>query len=117
MVGSKGVTIMKRVRQYVVRTLVAALATTQLTITSGCATLAHRSSLSGGLVRTTAQCDGTDSTCPWLWGDAAWLLAGVVPGLVGFAVDFGSGACKHDNLGDKTARTIDEDTDEFASKR
>ena len=72
---------------------------------------------SGGLVRTTAQCDGTDSTCPWLWGDAAWLVAGVVRGLVGFAVDLGSGACEHDNLGDEIARTIDEETDEFASTR
>ena len=108
---------MKRVHQYVGRTLVAAVATAQLTITSGCATMAHRSSQSGGLVRTTAQCDGTDSTCPWLWGDAAWLVAGVVPGLVGFAVDFGSGACKHDNLGDEIARTIDDETAELASKR
>lgn len=29
---------------------------------------------------------------PWLIGDAAWLLLGVVPGLVALGVDFGTGA-------------------------
>ena len=63
---------------------------------SGCATLAHRSSVSGQHVHTTSNCDGHGDVCPWLVGDALLLLPGVVPGVVAFAVDVGTGAWDHD---------------------
>ena len=64
----------------------------------GCATLAHRSSVSGDQVRHTSNCAGDGKTCPWIAADAALLLAGIVPGVVALAVDFGSGSWQHDNL-------------------
>ncbi len=74
--------------------LTAVLAAALLLSGSGCATLAHRNS-AGHRARSTEMCKGDESVCPWLAGDAAWLLAGVIPGVVAFIVDFGSGAWKH----------------------
>ena len=74
---------------------------------SGCATLAHRSSASGQRVQTTSNCDGQGDVCPWLAGDALLLLPGIVPGVVAFIVDFGTGAWQHDGHGD-TASPADE---------
>ena len=62
---------------------------------SGCATLAHRSSVSGQYARSTANCSGTGEVCPWLLGDAGLLLLGIVPGVIAFIVDFGTGAWRH----------------------
>jgi hypothetical protein len=80
-------------RRFVAITLVAG----HLALASGCATLAHRSSVSGKYVRSTAQCTGAGDTCPWIWGDAGLLLLGVVPGVVAFIVDFSNGAIHHNH--------------------
>ncbi len=80
-------------RRFVAITLVAG----HLVLASGCATMAHRSSVSGQYVRSTAQCTGAGGTCPWIWADAGLLLLGVVPGVVAFVVDFGTGAIHHDH--------------------
>ncbi|RME40183.1 MAG: hypothetical protein D6788_03940 [Planctomycetota bacterium] len=80
------------------------LAIGSLLASSGCATLAHRSSVSGRYVRHTANCTGEGDKCPWLASDALLLFAGIVPGVVAFAVDFSSGAWKHDNLPDEDER-------------
>lgn len=80
-------------RRFVAVTLVAG----HLALASGCATLAHRSSVSGQYVRSTAQCTGASDTCPWIWGDAGLLLLGVVPGVIAFVVDFSTGALNHDH--------------------
>ena len=69
-------------------------------LSSGCATLAHRSSVSGQHAQTTSNCDGHGDVCPWLGGDALLLIPGVVPGVVAFAVDFGTGAWQHDGHGE-----------------
>ena len=63
--------------------------------TSGCATLAHRSSGTGQGRQSTLHCAGRGDTCPWLIGDALLLLPGIVPGVIAFAVDFGTGAWRH----------------------
>ena len=82
------------------RYVVSVLAMVSLFWTSGCATLAHRSSASGQRVNATADCAGHGDTCPWLIGDALLLLPGVVPGVIAFAVDFGTGAWRHDGHAD-----------------
>ena len=66
-----------------------------LALASGCATLAHRSAVSGQHVPATEYCTGSGDTCPWLWADAGLLLLGVVPGVIALIVDFGSGAWQH----------------------
>ncbi len=76
------------------RLMTALLIAITLCWSSGCATLAHRND-SGQRMRTSAACEGHGEVCPWLAGDAAWLLAGVVPGVVAFVVDFSTGAWKH----------------------
>lgn len=91
------------------RTLSTMLILGHLCLASGCATLAHRSSVSGNRVRSTSNCSGAGSVCPWLWADAGLLLLGIVPGVVAFIVDFGTGAWQHDYPVD--AR----DTEEVAS--
>ena len=80
-------------RRFVAITLVAG----HLALASGCATMAHRSSVSGQYVRSTSQCTGAGGTCPWIWGDAGLLLLGVVPGVIAFVVDFSTGAIHHDH--------------------
>ena len=75
--------------------------------TSGCATLAHRSSVSGQGVRTTSNCGGQGGACPWLIGDALLLLPGIVPGVIAFAVDFGTGAWRHDAYADAASPSDD----------
>ncbi|MEK6797829.1 MAG: hypothetical protein AABZ12_02560 [Planctomycetota bacterium] len=66
---------------------------------SGCATLAHKTDASGLHARRTEKCDGANGVCPWVAADCAWLLAGVVPGVVALVVDWGTGCWNHDNLG------------------
>ena len=80
-------------RRFVALTLVAG----HLVLANGCATLAHRSNVSGKYVASTVQCPGAGDRCPWIWGDAGLLLLGIVPGVVAFIVDFGTGAIQHDH--------------------
>ena len=77
------------------RTVTVLLIASHLALSSGCATLAHRSSVTGQRMRVTSNCDGTGDVCPWLWGDAGLLLLGVVPGVIAFIVDFGNGTWRH----------------------
>lgn len=65
----------------------------------GCATMAHRSSMSNTPVRRTADCNGVGEVCPWVAGDTLLLFAGVLPGLIAFAVDYSTGAWNHNNIG------------------
>jgi hypothetical protein len=83
-------------RRWVAALLVAAT----VACTAGCATLAHRSSVSGHRVRTTSNCAGEGDVCPWLIGDALLLLPGIIPGVIAFAVDFGTGAWRHTGYAD-----------------
>ena len=85
------------------RSVAWALVSASLCLSTGCATLAHRSSVSGERVRTTSDCSGSGDTCPWLIGDALLLLPGIVPGVIAFVVDFGTGAWRHDSYAE-TAR-------------
>jgi uncharacterized protein YceK len=67
-----------------------------LVTTSGCATLAHRTDTSSGHKHSHTTCDARGGTaCPWLWGAAALLLAGIIPGVVAVCVDFGTGEWQH----------------------
>lgn len=82
---------MKTVR----RSITVCLLTATLSFSTGCATLAHRTHV-GKDGQTSRWCDGSgDGACPWLLGDAAWLLAFIVPGVIGFCVDFATGDWKH----------------------
>lgn len=78
------------------RTVAALLMASHLVLSSGCATLAHRSSVSGERARHTSNCEGGGDVCPWLLGDAGLLLLGIVPGVIAFIVDFGTGAWQHE---------------------
>jgi hypothetical protein len=62
---------------------------------TGCATLAHRSTVKNdGQVK--QSCDGSGGgACPWLLGDAGLLLLGIIPGVIAFAVDFANGEWQH----------------------
>ncbi len=71
------------------------LIVSHLCLSSGCATLAHHSLESGQRVRSTERCDGSTDVCRWLAGDAGLLLLGIVPGVIAFIVDFGTGAWRH----------------------
>ncbi len=77
------------------RAVASLLIVSHLCLSSGCATLAHRSSASGQRERSTASCDGSTDVCPWVAGDAGLLLLGIVPGVIAFIVDFGTGAWRH----------------------
>ena len=77
------------------RTVAVLLIASHLALCSGCATLAHRSSVTGQRMRVTPNCEGTGDVCPWLAADAGLLLLGVVPGVIAFIVDFGTGAWRH----------------------
>jgi hypothetical protein len=66
---------------------------------TGCATLAHRSSYSYDGKESVTACEHKTEICPWLIGDALLLLPGIVPGVIAFAVDFGTGAWRHDGYG------------------
>lgn len=92
------------------RVVASLLIVSHLCLYSGCATLAHRASASGQRDRSTASCDGNGDVCPWLAGDAGLLLLGIVPGVIAFIVDFGTGAWKHADAGEVTRAT-----DEVAS--
>lgn len=81
-----------------VRRLIPALLMTVATMSAGgCATLAHRSSHAYPGRQAVESCDSKSDLCPWLVGDALLLIPGLVPGLIAFAVDFGTGAWHHDN--------------------
>ncbi len=75
----------------------AIMAASSLWLSSGCATLAHRSSVTGERVLSTSSCTGEGDVCGWLAGDALLLIPGIVPGVIAFAVDFGTGAWRHDS--------------------
>ena len=81
------------------RSLSAWMVAIALCCSSGCATMAHRGP-SGDSVRVSSACKGKGHVCPWVAADAAWLLAGVVPGVVALIVDFSTGAWNHDTTGD-----------------
>ena len=78
------------------RSVASMLIVANLCLSSGCATLAHRSTLSGRGGQTSSSCRAQGEVCPWLIGDALLLLAGVVPGVIAFVVDFATGAWRHD---------------------
>ena len=80
------------------RRVVMLLLVASLSVMPGCATLAHRSSYSYPGKQAVTSCDGKSTVCPWLVGDAVLLLPGVVPGVIAFAVDFGTGAWRHDEF-------------------
>lgn len=63
----------------------------------GCATLAHQDSYEHPGKRLVKQCKDEGDVCPWLTADFALLLAGVVPGVIALAVDYRSGAWKHEH--------------------
>ena len=92
------------------RTVAVLLVASHLTLASGCATLAHRSAVTGQHEQTTSVCDGSGDVCPWVTADAGLLLLGVVPGIIAFIVDFGTGAWRHNN--DEEVKTA---SDEVAS--
>lgn len=89
------------------RAVVLLLIVSHLFLFSGCATLAHRSSASGQHAQSTADCSGAGEVCPWLLGDAGLLLLGVIPGVIAFIVDFGTGAWRHADHG-RVMTTSDE---------
>ncbi len=78
------------------RRVTSVLVASALCLSSGCATLAHSSSLSSHRRQTTSSCAGQGDVCPWLVGDALLLLPGLLPGVIAFIVDFSSGAWHHD---------------------
>ena len=66
-----------------------------LPVSNGCATLAHRSSYDYEGKQTVTACASKNEVCPWLIGDALLLIPGVIPGVIAFCVDFGTGAWHH----------------------
>jgi hypothetical protein len=76
--------------------LISAVLAGGLSIFGGCATLAHRSSHDYEGKKNVTSCDREGSVCPWLIGDALLLLPFLIPGVIAFCVDFGTGAWKHD---------------------
>lgn len=78
------------------RWVASALVAGHLCLSGGCATLAHRNSYSYQAKQSVTACEGNGTVCPWLVGDALLLLPGVVPGVIAFIVDFGTGAWRHD---------------------
>ena len=79
-------------------------------VSTGCATLAHRSSSSKD---SHLHCDGHGEYCPWLIGDALLLIPGIVPGVIAFVVDLGTGEYRH---GSATS-SVDAPTETLASAR
>ena len=77
------------------RLIVSMLIVSTICTFNGCATLAHRTSPSIQSEQRLLYCDGRGDVCPWLWGDAGLLLLGIVPGVLAFGVDFGTGAWRH----------------------
>lgn len=86
----------------------AMMAASSLGLSSGCATLAHRSSVSGKHVAHTSSCSGAGDVCGWLVGDALLLIPGIVPGVIAFVVDFGTGAWRHDSYPETAGQSDDE---------
>lgn len=68
-----------------------------LSLSGGCATLAHQKRRDYTGERLIDPCDNVGDTCPWLAADFTLLLAGVAPGVIALAVDFGTGAWKHEH--------------------
>ncbi len=66
-----------------------------LSLSGGCATLAHQNRYDSTGERLIDPCDNKGDVCPWLAADFALLLAGVVPGVIALAVDGASGDWKH----------------------
>ena len=87
----------------------AMMAASSLGLSSGCATLAHRSSVSGERVASTSSCGSEGDVCRWLVGDALLLIPGIVPGVIAFVVDFGTGAWRHDSYPETADRSDDEE--------
>ena len=98
------------------RLIVAVLLVGNLALSQGCATLAHRSSYSYAGKESITSCEEHGNVCPWLIGDALLLLPGVVPGVIAFAVDFGTGAWRHDEF-PATTTPPDEVTDTDDSQK
>jgi len=76
------------IRRTVSTTLIAGV----LAVSTGCATMAHRTEPG----QSANACDRRGEVCPWLVGDAALLLLGVIPGVIAFAIDFANGEWKHE---------------------
>ena len=84
---------------------------------TGCATLAHRSSHSYDGKGLVTSCEHKTEVCPWLIGDALLLLPGIVPGVIAFAVDFGTGAWRHDGYAATASARIEPDPNTPAERR
>ncbi len=76
--------------------LISAVLAVGLSMFGGCATLAHRSSHDYEAKKSVTSCDHEGEVCPWLIGDALLLIPFLIPGVIAFCVDFGTGAWKHD---------------------
>ena len=86
------ITKIHRVRRVVACFLIVGVAW----LSPGCATLAHRQGGASQASGASFECEGRGEVCPWLVGDAALLLLGIIPGVVAFVVDFSTGAWEHD---------------------
>src|SRR3990172_5732297 len=75
------------------RRLVSVMLAAGLTVSSGCATLAHRNANSA--YSQTKSCGRSAEACPWLVGDALLLIPFLIPGVIAFIVDFSTGEWKH----------------------
>jgi len=84
-----------------------ALVVAMMNLATGCATLAHRTTVDkhGQTKQTCTGCG--DNACPWLLGDAGLLLLGIIPGVIAFAVDFGNGEWQHSHETD--VRTVSDE--------
>ena len=79
------------------RRLVSVALAAGLTVSSGCATLAHRNANSAD--SQTKSCGRSGEACPWLVGDALLLIPFLIPGVIAFIVDFSTGEWKHGEYG------------------
>lgn len=90
------------------RTMVTLLIAGMGYATTGCATLAHQTR-PGQRFNPVAACDGESGPCPYMAGDAALLMMGVVPGAIALVVDFSTGAWMHPHHGTQPAKNIPPD--------
>jgi hypothetical protein len=91
--------MMTRLQARFTRRFVSILLAVCVSASSGCATLAHRNSNCYEGKEKVTSCEQQGSVCPWLVGDALLLIPGVIPGVIAFVVDFGTGAWQHDDHG------------------
>ena len=105
----------KRDNRLVRLTVSALLVASNIWLVPGCATLAHRNSHSKPGKTSATACAADGAVCPWLVGDALLLIPGVVPGVIAFIVDFGTGAWRHEGLELTADSTVNAPTGATAS--